>query len=56
MWRIFPGATMLLGFPAWFVWWISYPNSFYLYAVMLYAAAAAGLLAWGVTSYCCEKE
>ena len=51
MWRLIPGSLLLLGFPAWFVWWLQSPNVLtYLYAVTLYAAATAILVAWGFVS------
>jgi hypothetical protein len=38
--RWIPVCFLILGFPAWFVYWISSPNALiYLYAIMGYAAA-----------------
>ena len=57
MWRFVPIALLILGFPAWFVWWIdSHHVLFFLYAVFGYVFLMIACAVWAVIKYINQSE
>lgn len=49
-WRLIIGGFLLIGFPAWIIYWVSSNNDLiYIYAVMGYISLAIYLVATGAT-------